>query len=247
MFNNAGCIVAILAGGLGTRIQSVLSHLPKALAPINGKPFLFLQLEKLQLLGVKKVVLLTGYKHEEIVEACGDGSKWDLKIIYSREDSPLGTAGAVKNAEAILSNFENFILLNGDTFYDFSLYNFLEAPLDTAVLGLIGVVADSSKNLGEKHFAQAGSIDLDKNHFVTAFAEKPTVAHKFLNAGIYKFSKQLLNYIPDNVVCSLEEEIFPQLIDKNILLQGYIFSNNFYDIGTPEKYKTFTHFIKENE
>ncbi len=159
-------LAAILVGGKGTRLQSVISDVPKPLAPIHGKPFLFHLIELLQAQGIKHILLLTSYMHEKIFEACGNGEQWNINITYSRENEPLGTAGALRHAEKILSRHENFLLLNGDTYFDASIKNIIDTPLDKNIFGLIGVnIVDDANRFG--------SVLIDPDTFqIKSFLEK---------------------------------------------------------------------------
>src|SRR5262249_48269949 len=109
-------IAAILVGGKGTRLRPLISNLPKPLAQVNGECFLYLLLREIKNAGINRVLLLTGYMHDEILAACGDGRNFGLEIDYSQEFQPLGTAGALKNAQHLLPDTEHFLLLNGDSY-----------------------------------------------------------------------------------------------------------------------------------
>lgn len=217
---------AILVGGKGTRLQSIVSHVPKPLAPVAGEPFLFLILRALKQAGISRVVLLTGYMHEKIVEACQDGSQFGLEIIYSRETEFLGTAGALKNAETYLQN--EFLLLNGDTYLDCALEELIHYPLSENVQGVIGV---SQPDDGKRY----GNILLNGNQIIS-FREKDENATGWVSAGIYKFSADIFRLIPKNQAISLEVDIFPALVNK---LHAVKLAGDFCDIGVPESYLAF--------
>lgn len=221
----------ILVGGKGTRLQSVVADVPKPLANIAGKPFLFLLLQTLAAQGIKKVILLTGYMHEKIVAACQDGSAFGLQIIYSQENQALGTAGALCNAETILNTLDEFILLNGDTFLECSIEPLLCQRLTDQTQGIICVCQPDE-------IERFGSVVLGPQNQIEAFREKHSQSTGYVNAGIYKLSHDILKLIPKNQFCSLETDIFPQLVSKKAL-SGLILNGLFYDIGTPESYKAF--------
>ncbi|GAH63146.1 unnamed protein product, partial [marine sediment metagenome] len=109
----------ILAGGLGTRLKSVISDIPKPMAPIHGKPFLEYLLSYLVKFKIKKVILSVGYKYQYIFDHFGDNYK-GLKLLYAIEDKPLGTGGGIRNAVDHINN-DHFFLLNGDTYYEVDL------------------------------------------------------------------------------------------------------------------------------
>src|SRR5713226_9914788 len=115
----------ILAGGLGKRLRAAYANAPKSLAPVAGRPFLDYLMRWLQVSGFSNVVLCVGYKAEQIRERYQDGRHWGLRISYSVEKEPLGTAGAIKNAEALLQG-NAFLVLNGDSFTDVSLRDLVQ-------------------------------------------------------------------------------------------------------------------------
>ncbi len=115
----------LLVGGIGTRLQSVLPATPKPLAPVGGAPFLQLLVRQLRSQGIRRVVMCTGHLADQIEEEFGDGHKWDLAIMYSKESRPLGTAGAVKFAECYLAPASDFLVMNGDSFLELDFSEFM--------------------------------------------------------------------------------------------------------------------------
>lgn len=263
--------VAILVGGKGTRLQSVVSSVPKPLAPIAGEPFLFLILRQLKKYGFSRVVLLTGYMHDMIHSACGDGKQFGLEIVYSEERDPLGTAGALLKAKSFLESEKEFILMNGDTYLDCDLEKYFEAPLIEKEIALIGAVEVKEKD-------RFGSLLIDKKTgHIKKFLEKASDKRGYcsyprgrsmsflldfglylqrrydrwvekrrtqqmkgwVNAGIYKLSTDIFKKIPENKFCSLEQDVFPQLLKEKSILKAYPLQGNFIDIGIPETYLSF--------
>src|SRR5260370_3409068 len=104
----------LLVGGMGTRLRPVLSSKPKPLAPIGDVPFLELLILQLRSQGIRRLVMCTGFQTQQIEEALGDGRKWDVAIEYSQESSPLGTAGAIKQAQSPLSRATPLLVLYGE-------------------------------------------------------------------------------------------------------------------------------------
>lgn len=230
-------VAAILVGGKGTRLQSVISDVPKPLAPIAGEPFLFHLIRLLISTGIQEIILLTGYMHEKIHAACGDGQKFGISIRYSHETEPLGTGGAIQNAKSLLENYEQFILLNGDTYYDAAISQLIQHPLQTE-MGLIGVtqIHDASRY---------GSLQINpQTHRIENFLEKQHSTTQFVNAGIYKLSSRILQKIPEKKFVSLEQTVFPALIQQQEILTAVILNGNFHDIGLPESYAAFDQKIK---
>ena len=232
-------IAAILAGGLGTRLRPVILDVPKVLAPIRGKPFLFFLLETLKASGVDEVVLLTGYMHEKVEQTCGDGAQFDLKITYSPETSPLGTAGALKNAEAYLSQHQEFLVLNGDSYAPEAILQLARRTLIENELGLIAVSFLERTD-------RFGTIEFDPSTMVIQqFKEKVQQGSGYVNAGVYRLSRDILSKIPEQKAVSLEQEIFPDLF-KAIpgALLAQVIESCFEDIGLPESYAAFSSLVE---
>jgi len=217
---------AILAGGFGTRLQSVVSDKPKVLAEVSGKPFLAYLLEQLSPAGIRKVVICTGYMAEQIEECFGDAYD-SLRIVYSREDEPLGTGGALRLALSKLSS-EIILVMNGDSYIDtdLSVYAnwFFEKGLQAALL--LSWAEDTSRY---------GSVIINENKTVASFEEKSeNCGPGWINAGIYLFRKSLIASMPSGRHYSLERDFFPELTGKG--LYGFCVGGRFIDIGTPESY-----------
>src|SRR5579883_443239 len=196
---------AILVGGKGTRLKPVIHDLPKPLAPVGGEPFLYLLLRRLKAAGIQKIVLLTGYMHDKIYTACGNGSQFDLDIVYSQELQPLGTAGALRHAAPYLEDSEDFLLLNGDTYLDSSLAQFAQTPLTDGMIGRVGAIHSQEHD-------RYGSLWInDKTHAILGFFEKGQQNTGIINTGVYKLNKRLLQLITVTQT-SLEYDLFPSLI-----------------------------------
>lgn len=224
-------VAAILVGGKGTRLQPLISHVPKPLAPVGAEPFLFLLIRDLVRVGYQDIILLTGYRHEMIVAACESATTLGANIRYSQELEPLGTAGAVKQAQALLSDYDDFLLLNGDTYLD-DFVSIANTPLEYA-LGLIGVI---QPKINDRY----GSIVFDQQtQKISSFQEKNQALQSYVNAGIYKLSTQILGYIPAQQFCSLETDILPKLLEQAKVLKAVPLHGQFYDIGLPESYLQF--------
>src|SRR5262245_52364369 len=118
----------VLCGGLGTRLRPLVGDLPKALAPVAGRPFIDHLLDYLRRQGVTDVVLCTGFGAEQVATHCGDGSAWDVRLRYSPEPCPLGTGGAVRHAQQYITG--PFLVLNGDSLVRVDLTRLLAHHLD---------------------------------------------------------------------------------------------------------------------
>ena len=225
--------VAVLAGGLGTRLRSVLADCPKILAPVNGKPFLAYLLEHLAGQGLRDVVLCVGYRSEQ-VEAVFGRSYAGLRVAYSCEQAPLGTAGAVRLALPMLTS-DPVLVMNGDSFCRPDLPSFFrwhEARKAAATL-LLTRVPDTRRY---------GRVQVDDDGLIRAFEEKGEHdGPGWINAGVYLLSRQLLAEIPEQTAVSLERETFPGWLGRG--LYGCPSETPFLDIGTPASYAAAEEFL----
>ena len=217
---------AILVGGQGTRLRSVVADRPKVLAEIRGRPFLAYLLDQLAGAGVRYVVLCTGYLGEQVQAVFGD-SYGSLRLVYSQESSPLGTAGALRLALPLFKS-ETVLVMNGDSF--------CEANLSAFWAWHCGRAAESTLLLTEVPDAKRyGRVNVDADGLVLRFDEKGDKSGPgWINAGIYLLNHRLLLTIPANRTVSLEREEFPSWIGRG--LYGYRSGGRFLDIGTPEAY-----------
>ena len=217
----------ILCGGLGTRLRNTVGDAPKSMAPIRGKPFLEILLESLKARGFREFVLATGYKSEAVEGYFGNGGKWGVAIAYSRENSPLGTGGALKLAEPHLG--DQFFLLNGDTFGDFdpaAMEKRMRAG-NAAVVMALKAVQDVSRY---------GRVEMDTGGRILKFSEKGKAAGPGLvNAGIYLIRKHMLSQIELFRALSLENDVLPRVFDRGVY--GCEIRGLFIDIGVPEDYQ----------
>lgn len=228
----------VLAGGLGTRLRSVVADRQKVAAEVNGEPFIHKILRQLRDHGVRSVILCVGHL-AETVERSVSGSFPELEIIYSREISPLGTAGAVKQA-LTRTNSGEVLILNGDSFLDADLTAFLQVwhSSDYPMGMLLREVADVSRY---------GRVTFDENGRVLSFDEKGKYSGKgHINAGIYAAELTFLEGLLTAETGSLEKEYFPELAKRGQLF-GYPVEARFIDIGTPESYAEAQKFFKESD
>ena len=213
----------VLAGGLGTRLKSVVTDVPKPMAPIGSIPFLEYILKYLKKNGITRVVLSVGYKWEIIQEYFGNNFE-GIELIYSVEDEPLGTGGAIKKAMSFVSDEQVFII-NGDTFFDVDLSN-LNLENDSKIM--------LSLKKMEK-FDRYGCVESDESGLVTVFTEKEFKKVGNINGGIYLTSKDIFDDYTLEAVFSFEE--FMQNHFKELKVTSKVFECYFIDIGIPEDYK----------
>jgi len=217
----------ILVGGEGKRLRSVINDVPKPMAPIKGIPFLEYLILQLKKQNIKDLIFSTGYKGSIIKNYFQDGDNWDINIEYSEEDKPLGTGGALRKAGELIDD-EQFIVMNGDSFFDIEfkqLISFHEEKQAVATISL--AYAETLERYGHVEIGNDGEI--------TKFIEKGnSVSAGHVNGGIYILNSELINKIPLGQV-SLETEVLPNLINRGLF--GMKFKSFFIDIGKPEEYQ----------
>lgn len=230
----------ILAGGLGTRLRSVINDKPKPMAAVNDKPFIEYQIEFLKRYGVGHLILCVGYLYEQIQAYFGSGEKWGIRIEYSIEKELLGTAGALKLAQRYVDGA--FFVLNGDTYFDADLQALAEFHRrQNAAHGALGTLALTEAQDASNY----GAVTLDAENKILRFEEKSAQAavSKLINAGIYVLEPEILQHIPPAQKVSLEKETFPALLNQGHRLFGYETTGYFVDIGTPAGYQGFQDYI----
>jgi D,D-heptose 1,7-bisphosphate phosphatase len=221
---------AILIGGKGTRLGNAVADTPKPLLSVGGRPFVEHVLLNLRRFGFNDFILLAGYKAGVVEEHYGDNSAFveelDATVRVIVEPEALGTAGALKYASEYLQ--ETFLLLNGDSIFDF---NYLDlACCDSGEDGQdwLGRVALLPVELADRY----GFVERSGSR-ITAFKEKPAEPQSgYINSGVYWLKSEVLSYITD-MPCSLEQDVFPRLVLDG-LLQGRDYTGYFIDIGIPE-------------
>ena len=218
----------ILVGGLGTRLRGTIGNVPKPLAPIGDKPFLEYLLRFMSTHGFKDIILSCGHGADEIGETFGAGSGLGLRIDYTFETELLGTGGAIKLAEPLISS-NDFIVANGDTYFEVDLNEMLSFHEAQGALATIALVRKDDTG-------RYGRVVLDDDNKILSFDEKAADGKAgFINGGIYVFGKNILDFIPAGKVCSLEREVLPLLIGSG--LYGFPSDGYFIDIGIPEDYE----------
>lgn len=227
----------VLAGGLGTRLRSVVSDRPKVLAETCGKPFLSHILDRLKVAGISEAVICTGYLGEQ-VEAAYKGSYGGLRLSYSRESTPQGTAGALRSALPLLGS-DPVLVMNGDSLFQADLGELFERHRR---LGARATLALAHRP--DTH--RFGQVTIAEDGRVTVFEEKGSRhGPGWINAGIYVIGRELLASIPAAGAVSLERECFPAWIGRG--LYGDPVEGRFLDIGTPESYAAASEFFAAGE
>ncbi|MEK5164312.1 NDP-sugar synthase [Paenibacillus sp. FSL R5-0527] len=223
--------VLLLAGGLGTRLRPLTENMPKPMAPILNRPWLEHLILHLKEQGVHRFVIALKHHPEKIETYFGDGRRLGVSIQYAVEETLLGTAGAIKNAEALLD--EQFVAMNADIVHDIELKPLLDFHRSRGASVTIGLteVEDPSAY---------GVVEQDDTGRILRFVEKPRLDEapsRRINAGIYIMEKSVLQAIPSGREVSIERETFPQLIRENIGVFGTTIQGYWADMGTKDRYR----------
>jgi mannose-1-phosphate guanylyltransferase len=221
----------VLVGGEGTRLRPLTLETPKPMVPVMNMPFLERTLRRLKEAGIDDVILPAGYLPDAITSYFGDGSELGLRIRYVIEESPLGTAGALKNVEQFIDG--PFFVLNGDVLTSLDLRAMMAYHKEKGGLGTIHLkpVDDPSP---------FGCVLHDRFGRVEAFIEKPKreeAPTNEINAGTYLLEREVLDRIPAGRAVSIERETFPQLIAEGGRgLYAYVTDDYWIDLGRPDAY-----------
>jgi NDP-sugar pyrophosphorylase family protein len=231
--------VVALAGGFGTRLQPLFACLPKTLAPVNNKCFLEYPIENFKKYGIRDFTFCIYYKGEKIIEYFDDGDKFGIRIDYSIEELPLGTAGAIGLLRESIN--ETFCVINADNYIDLDIKECIEKHKASNAIATIAVaqVKDTSRY---------GRVEFDEVGVVKSFKEKNEALKEegYINSGFYIFEPQIFDYIPPNRSVSLEREVFLALLKDKKKINSYTEVSNFYDIGVPTDYYSFVQWINNS-
>jgi mannose-1-phosphate guanylyltransferase len=225
----------ILVGGEGTRLRPLTWKIAKSMVPVLNKPFLEYILCYLRGYGIDDIVLACCFLPDFIRSHFGCGDEFRVRLSYAVEDNPLGTAGAVKNAEEHLG--ELFFVLNGDVFTDLNLGAMLTFHRERKAKVTIALTPVQNPTI-------YGLAETDEHGRVLRFVEKPSweqVTTNMINAGIYIVEPEVLQYIPSRTPFMFEHNLFPMLLEMGLPLYGYPSQGYWIDIGTPEKYLKLNH------
>ncbi len=216
----------ILCGGQGRRLVKVLPDLPKALAPIGNKSFLDILLDYAVQEGLRRFIFCLGHRASAIEERLS--ARQDCDIVFSKETVPLGTAGALKLCEP-LRRSRTSLVMNGDSLCNFNIKEFLKAHVENNASASVAAVMAPDRDDG-------GFIEFAKDYQITRFNEKYGSA-KYINAGVYALNSELWGKIPPERPCSIEKDVFPQLVGHGLF--AWPTHAPLFDIGTPERLEAF--------
>lgn len=204
--------IVILAGGLGTRLWPLTKEVPKPMVPVAGLPYLEHQLRLLARQGLTDILILTAYLGEQIEHYFQDGRQFGLSIRYSREPEPLGTGGAFREAKHLLEDV--FVVLYGDSYLPMDYASVGRYLSDSEALGVLVVYRDIREETGVR-----GNVALAESGVVSRYdktVDDPTL--QYIEAGVLALRKEAISLIPSSGKASLEQEVFPQLIHRGLLL-----------------------------
>lgn len=226
----------ILCGGKGTRLKPVVSDRPKVMAAFGDTTFLDILIDSLQSNGFKTFILCIGYMKDQIKDHFKN--REDFTIIFSEEDEPLGTGGALKKAKSLIKS-DTFVVMNGDSICDINFQDFYHFHKSKhALLSMALVRTKESKDFG--------NVTINGKHEIISFKEKISNNSPCLvNAGVYLMQKEIFSLMPENSTFSLELDFFPKMIGEKCA--GFIINSELIDIGTPERYEKAVRLIGGNK
>jgi mannose-1-phosphate guanylyltransferase len=200
------------------------------MVPVLNRPFLEHLVGYLRKHNIVDIILAVGKSPEQIEDYFGDGSKLGVRITYSIEDFPMGTAGAVKNAERFLD--DSFIVFNGDIFTDIDLSAMMRLHREREAIASLALTPVEDPTI-------YGVVEADSKGRVERFTEKPgwdKVTSNMINAGIYILEHDILSYIIPSSFSMFERDVFPPLLEKGQAIYSYPSQDYWIDMGTPDKY-----------
>jgi mannose-1-phosphate guanylyltransferase / phosphomannomutase len=223
----------VMAGGEGTRLRPLTSNQPKPMVSICGKPCIEHIVELVHRFGIDDVVVTLAFMPQVIRGYLGDGSSLGVRIEYAVEDQPLGTAGSVRNAIALLD--ETFVVISGDALCDFDLSAIVEFHRERGALATIALKSVDNP-------LEFGVVIVDDEGRIERFLEKPSWGQVFsdtINTGVYVIEPELLERIPKDEPYDFSKQLFPELLAEGAPLYGYVVPDHHYwqDIGTIEQYR----------
>ncbi|QEL57712.1 HAD-IIIA family hydrolase [Chromobacterium paludis] len=223
--------VAILAGGMGTRLRERSGDLPKPMVPVLGKPVLQHQIELCRKYGFTDIALLVQHRYEKIADFFGDGSAFDVSLTYVIEEVPRGTAGALRDALPILD--ERFLVLYGDTFIDVNLRKFWNAHISSSAAGMLLLHPND-------HPQDSDLVDIDSQGKVQGILPYPhppgRVVRNLVNAALYVLERDGLEDVtPAKGKADIAKNMFPLMLGLGRHLHGYITPEYIKDMGTPDR------------
>ncbi len=215
----------VLAGGKGTRLRPYTTVLPKPLMPIGDMPILEIMLRQMKQAGVSEVYLTVGHLAEILRAFFKDGQQFGLKINYSYEEKPLGTAGPLSLLDGL---GDTFLVTNGDVLTTLNLADLVSYHRTSGAMASIAMQARQVK-------VDLGVLKFDDQYQLTGYIEKPTYDFH-VSMGIYVFEPEVLSLIPHNDYLDFPDLVL-KLIEKGEKVVGYPFDGYWQDLGRPDDYE----------
>lgn len=228
----------IMAGGIGSRLQPITSHIPKPMVKVLGKPVIEYVIDALAKCDIKEIDITLRYLPNEIMDYFGTGKQFDVNISYHIESTPLGTAGSV--FDAIANCDDEIIVLSGDAIFDVNLKDFINFYKSEAPMVAMGIKqVDIPTEFG---------VVVCEDNIVTKFMEKPNwsqISSDDVNTGLYIFNSEILKYDTGVRPLDFSKDVFVQLMKDNRKIAAYNLKESYWcDIGTPNDYiKANIHYL----
>jgi mannose-1-phosphate guanylyltransferase/phosphomannomutase len=222
----------VMAGGEGTRLRPLTSHRPKPLAPVLNIPIMEHIILLLKDNGINEIIVTLHYLADEIEGYFGDGSEWGVRLIYSVEDIPLGTAGSVKQAEQYLKD-DAFVIVSGDALTDINIVQAIEYHCSRQAMATI-VLSHVPNPL------EFGVVITDDDGHIRRFLEKPSWGEVFsdtVNTGMYILEPNVFDYMEPGKSYDWSQDIFPQMLKEDKPLYGYVMPDYWCDVGNLNQYR----------
>jgi len=220
--------VCIMCGGEGTRLRPLTFERPKPCIPIVNRPSIQHLVSHLSNLGFHEVIITLGYMAGAIEEALGDGSLFGVDVSYVHEETKLGTAGSVKNAQEELDG-QDFLVVGGDHVTDLNLLEFYREHRREDAIASIGLISIDEPS-------EYGIAEIDVNYQIKRFKEKPSPGEIFSNlasTGMYVCSPDIFSHIPKGKKYDFARDLFPKLMGEGHCLRGWLARGNWSDVGSP--------------
>lgn len=221
----------IMAGGKGQRLRPLTSLMPKPLVPLMGRSLIEHLLGRVREWGIQEAILTLGYRSDNIRDALGDGSRYGISLTYVQEETPLGTAGGVRQALSLLRG--PFLVLSGDGVLDLEFDELVKRHREDGNAVTICLASPESG-------LQFGLVEAADDGRIRHFVEKPKFADIFpgqgLNTGVYVIERDALAKVPEGVAWDFSHDLFPRLLAHGERVAGYFLTRYWRDVGTVPSY-----------
>lgn len=220
----------VLAAGEGTRLRPLTLDRPKPMLPVAGRPLLEHLVALLAAHGMREIAINLHYRPEAIVDHFGDGSRFGVRITYSREPWLLGSAGAARRLDWFLD--DPFLVLYGDVLTDIDLSSLVDAHRRFGGVGTIALTEADDPT-------RSGIVQMEGGGRITSFVEKPTTGEfgNLANSGIYVLDRATIDHVPTGRPFDFGTDLFPALLSAGAALYGVPVPGYVLDVGSPDRYR----------